>query len=89
MAFDLWLSSQPQNSGGAPAAEDWRLSWPEWLVTHQDRTPTNSYSSQHLHGSTKIDFVDVPNTKKVKESCTHYRAKGPELILVYRQSACR
>ena len=32
-----------------------------------------------------ITFVNM--TKKVKFSLTHYRALGPELILVYRQLA--
>ena len=47
-----------------------------------DATSINAFKS-------KLDRLKYTKKAKVKASHTRYRALGPELIPVYRQSACR
>ena len=48
-----------------------------------------SYAQQYTRTYPHLIFTTSPNVKKVKASHTRHRALGPELIPVYRQSACR
>jgi len=54
VTLDLRLPSQLHSTAAAlwsvfisHPAEGMRLSWPEWLVTHQDDVPANSHPSQY------------------------------------------
>jgi len=54
---------------------------------HYATTSPTLYVSQYTVQF--LDFTAQPHSKKVKFSHTRYRALGPELIPVYRQSARR